>query len=441
MQASELNQKRDWQALANLADAAARRDPNDGWAWYYSGIANDGLGRKSAAAGAFEKSIARLPAYMQGSAAQLLARDYASLNQPAKLAALIGEFEKSNPEVARSLRLQFPGSASRPKSPVLPEVSPQTLAEMTANTRRSWKADAIPVQVNIDYQDNLPYRVIYDFYSPSAHVGLRSVQNGPQLAADNPRGWSSVAIPKKFVPLSEAVRRVAGREQNPAVQHAWLMVEDDGVPAVALGWTIALKGDNFGAMDLPAYIMPKSEFDELSAAAERGNALSQYIIAMVYLNDVAGMTDTGKSALWLTKSAMQGNVAAENKLGQFYEYGVGVQRNPGIAVRWYERAAATGFAPAEYNLGLMYETGEGVARDNVTARQWIEKAARQGSSVAMDEMPIVTAAAKGDIRRAELMRARQSKDNGGTCPPGFFGSPATRCHSFSLMIWSQQHAP
>ena len=207
-QASTLNQKRDWQGLGALADRAVQRDSKDSWAWYYSGVANDGLGHKDAAAKAFEKSLSGLPAYLQGSAAQLLAQEYAALNEPAKLTSLISQFEKTNPEVARTLRLQFPGATPRQTAPVLPEISPRILAEMTANARRSWKPDAIPVQISVEYQDNLPYQAIYSFYSPSARVGLRQMQNGPRFPADDPRGWSSVAIPLNFVPLAEAVRRV-----------------------------------------------------------------------------------------------------------------------------------------------------------------------------------------------------------------------------------------
>jgi TPR repeat protein len=440
LQASTLNQKHDWQALAALAGRAVQRDSKDAWAWYYSGVANDGLGHKGMAATAFEKALSGLPAYLQGSAAQLLAQEYAALNQQAKLAALIAQFEKSSPEIARTLRLQFPGSTPRPAAPVLPEVSPRTLAEMTANARRSWKPDAIPVQISVEYQDNLPYQAIYSFYSPSARVGLRQMQNGPQFPADDPRGWSSVAIPSNFVPLAEAVRRVTDPGQNPLVQHAYLMVEESGIPAVALAWSITFKTANLSATELPAYVMPKTELDQLNAAAQRGDAASQYLVAMVDLSGVAGLTDAAKSAAWLAKAAAQGHVEAENKLAQFYEYGAGVPSNPSVAAQWYLKAANTGFAPAQYNLGLMFEEGRGVARNYVTARQWIEKAARQGSMAAMAEMPIVTARANGDIRRAEQLRTQQSTgNNSGTCRPGFFGGHGSPCRSFSLMIWAQQH--
>ena len=115
---------------------------------------------------------------------------------------------------------------------------------------------------------------------------------------------------------------------------------------------------------------------------------------------------------------------AENKLAQLYEYGVGVPGNPSAAAQWYLKAANTGFAPAQYNLGLMFEEGRGVARNYVTARQWIEKAARQGSTAAMDEMPIVTARANGDIRRAEQLRTQQSTgNNSGSLPAWIFWRP------------------
>lgn len=438
--ASQLYQKQDWQGLEALAAPAAQRDPKDGWAWYYSGLANDGLGRRDAAAAAYQKALPYIPAYLQGSATQLLAQDYAALKQPDKLAALIRDTQTRDPQAARSLRMQFPSALPAPPPAALPEVSPRTLDAATAKVRRTWKTDAIPVQVNVDGQDNSPYRTVYDFYSPSSRTGLSVVQNGSNetaLPAEHPQGWSTVAIPAQFLPLSEAVQRLPG-PPHPSIQHAYLLLESGSTSAVGLSWSIALKASNWDALEVPAYILPKAEFDALNAAAGRGDAKAQYELALVYYRGTAGLPDRAKSAEWLAKSAAQGDAQAENKLGQYYQFGVGVQESPGLAAAWYTKAAKAGFAPGQYNLGLMYERGLGVPRNYVTARHWIDLAARQGLGGAIAELPIVTAAANGQIKRAEQLRQQQQRGANG-CPLGYFKTPSG-CQSIGAMEADRAYA-
>lgn len=435
-QASQLSQKRDWPALAALADRAVRRDAKDGWAWYYAGLANDGLGRRDAAVAAYEKSMPFVPSYMQGSIAQVLAQDYAALNETQKIAALAQQFEKTNPEIARSLRLQFPAIAPRPAPAALPEISPRTLDAVTSKVRRTWRVDAIPVQINLEAQDNRTFRLVYNFYSPSSRTGLSVIQGGPALPVGEPRGWSTVAIPAHFLPLAEALAR-SSAPQHALVEHALLFVSSGMEPAVGLSWTIAI-ADGLDAVEIPAYQMTHPEFEALSAAAERGSAASEYTLAMVYLNGAAGVTDPGRAAEWLAKSAARGDPRAQNKLGQFYEYGVGVRQNVGVAAEWYQKSANSGFPPGEFNLGLMYEQGRGVPRNYVTARQWIERAARRGWPAAVDELPVVTAAANGEIRRAQQLRAQRSGGGGGKCPPGYMPT-GSRCISFAIMMDNIPH--
>lgn len=434
-QASQLSQKRDWPALAALADLAVRRDAKDGWAWYYAGLANDGLGRRDAAVGAYEKALPFVPSYMQGSIAQVLAQDYAALNQPQKIAALAQQFEKTNPEVARNLRLQFPATAPRPAPAALPDISPRALDAVTSKVRRTWKADAIPVQINLDAQDNRTFRLVYNFYSPSSRTGLSVIQDGPALPVGEPRGWSTTAIPAHFLPLAEAAARIS-RSQNPPLEHALLYVSSGMEPAVGLAWTIALAG-SLEAAEIPAYQMTRPEFDALMAAAERGSAASEYTLAMVYFNGAAGATDVGRAVEWLAKSAARGDPRAQNKLGQCYEYGAGVRPNQSAAAEWYQKAANSGFPASEFNLGLMYEQGSGVPRSYVTARQWIERAAHRDWPAAIDELPVVIAAANGEIRRAQQLRAQQAQAK--RCPPGYMPSGLGRCMSFALMMDSIPH--
>jgi hypothetical protein len=63
------------------------------------------------------------------------------------------------------------------------------------------------------WSDRGPARSVYNFYSSSAHSGLSSIQGGPQVPVPEPRGWSSVAIPAEFVPLSDALCQVPNFQQ------------------------------------------------------------------------------------------------------------------------------------------------------------------------------------------------------------------------------------
>lgn len=435
--ASELYQKHDWAGLEALARPAAERDPKDGWAWYYSGLANDGLGHKSAAATAYQNALPYIPPYLQNSAAQLLALDYVALKENDKIAPLIRSLEKTNPQVAQGLRSQFPSTPPPSAPATLPEVSPRTLRDVTDKTRRSWKSDAIPVRIDVDSVDR-GLRVSYEFYSPSARAGLASVWIGNNEIASpvaNLQGWNTVGLPAQFLPLAGAVARTPAAQRG--IGSAHLILENGATPATGLSWWIVLKNSNGEAIDIAAYEMPKSEFDALSAAAARGQAKAQYSLAMVYLRGADGPPDRGKAIEWLLKSAALGDSQAANKLGQFYQFGSGVQPNLNLAVSWYRKAAMAGFAPSQYNLGLMYERGLGVPRDYLIARRWIEQAAHQGLGNAISELPIVTAAANGQIRRAQQLQKRQASSGSGGCPGGYFKTP-TGCKAIGVIL-TQPH--
>jgi len=117
--------------------------------------------------------------------------------------------------------------------------------------------------------------------------------------------------------------------------------------------------------------------------------------------------------------------------GQCYEFAIGVPGNMGAAVQWYGKAANGRFAPAQLNLGLMYERGLGVPRNYVTARQWIDLAARQGLGGAIAELPIATAAANGQIQRAQQLAQQQRNARG--CPNGYLKTPFG-CKSIGVIL-------
>ena len=411
-QASQLYQAHDWQGLSTLTKHALSRDSGDGFAWYYAGLADDGLGRRTDAVKEYESAMRSVPAYLQGSVIQLLAQDYAALDRRDSLIALCRKLDKTNPEIARSLRNQFPAILATAAPAVnLPDISPQSVAALTANVRRTWRNDALAMTIQFN-----PPQTVYDFYSPSTRTGLAIVSSpsgSTNLPTDNPN-WGTVPIPDNFVPLATALQRVPNSPPAGAVEHAFLFRRSGNAADPSdLIWSIALKGVAFGASEIPAGIMSKEELDRLQAAAGSGDPKAEYSLALAFASGVTGSPDPKNAVAWLTRAAQHGNIQAENKLGQFCQYGIGVPVNAVYAAGWYRRAANAHFAPAEYNLGLLYETGLGVPQDWIQADQWITAAARQGLQSAYMEMTGVRNAARRQQHQQEVAAAQQRTAGGG----------------------------
>lgn len=404
--ASALYQKKDWQALSNLASAAVRKNSKDGWALYYSGLADDGLGHKDAAVAAYEGARNLLPAIMLGSVVQLLAQDYAALRQSAKIVALHDELQKSHPDLAQSLQSQFRdviGAPAAPPAPSTPEVSPRTLAALSANVRRTWRPDAIPVQVDVRHQGPA-FVITTDFYSPSHKAGLMVVQsagNTTNLPAPNPN-WGVAAIPGNFLPLDAAVARAPAAGAPGTLEHAILYrpAGGQGEP-IDLVWQLAMQTNMTNATQIAAYLMPADRFDALLKAAGQGNKDAEFTVSEVYAFGLTGQPNFQLAFQWCGRAASAGNVEAEDVLGQMYQFGRGIRADSANAFKWYQAAAKAGFAPGQYNLGLLYEMGIGVPRDFVTAREWVSKAARQGLPEAQDELAYLTPRAAGQARQAQ----------------------------------------
>jgi TPR repeat protein len=416
-EAVELQKQQNWTGLADLAGKAIAADAKDGWAWFDAGLAADGLGRKGEAIEAYETALPLLTGMGHDNVVQVLAQDYAAEGLRDKLAALHRQVAASDPALARSLQAQFAALLPKPTPPAvaldLPDVSPQSLAVLTADTRQHWRADAVPVQVQVRALDNgAGFETRVDYLSPSGHAGLfvtRTASGVSTLPVDNPT-WTMGAIPDHFLPLAQAVARVPGRPGAGLVEHAYLFrASRDPANAADLVWTIALKTTAAEASLVAAYIMPKEEFDRLLAAAGGGDPHAQYSLAHVYLTGIAGPPDPGQAAAWLTKAAEQGYPEAENKLGQYYQFGTAVPADAKAAAHWYEKAADAGDINGEFNLGLLYETGLGVPQDWLKAEHWIIAAARQGSQAAIAEYGIVHQGAQREAHRRELAAQQQQQ--------------------------------
>ena len=79
-----------------------------------------------------------------------------------------------------------------------------------------------------------------------------------------------------------------------------------------------------------------------------------------------------------TPLAEAGNAVTQFMLGIMYKNGLGVLQDYAEAVRWYRLAADQGYASAQNNLGVIYEYGRGVLQDNVMAHMWYNIASANG---------------------------------------------------------------
>ncbi|HKW31243.1 MAG TPA: tetratricopeptide repeat-containing serine protease family protein [Verrucomicrobiae bacterium] len=119
-------------------------------------------------------------------------------------------------------------------------------------------------------------------------------------------------------------------------------------------------------------------FEETRAKAEKGDAIAEYNLGVMYENGQDVSRDYTEAMKWYRKSAGQGYLDAQNNLGGMYFKGEGAPQDFVEAAKWYRKVAIRGDAGGQYNLGLMYYKGQGVPQDYVEAAKWYRKAANKG---------------------------------------------------------------
>lgn len=130
-------------------------------------------------------------------------------------------------------------------------------------------------------------------------------------------------------------------------------------------------------------------FTLFKQAADAGNALGAYNVAVMY-RDAAGTAQNTQEAIrWFTAAWNKGYASAGFNLGVIYDEGELVTADDARAVEWYKRAAAKGQVDAMVNLAMMYEGGEGTQRDFASAANWYRQAAAKGDSFAEDRLKLL----------------------------------------------------
>lgn len=105
----------------------------------------------------------------------------------------------------------------------------------------------------------------------------------------------------------------------------------------------------------------------------------------------------------LQVSAEKGNAVAQNNLGVLFATGNGAKLDLKEAAKWYEKAAEQGYAVAQHNLAGLYETGGGVTQDLATAAVWYSLAAEQGDPYA--QLSLAQINTNGKFARGNLADA------------------------------------
>lgn len=117
-----------------------------------------------------------------------------------------------------------------------------------------------------------------------------------------------------------------------------------------------------------------------TASAEQGQVDSQYALAIIAMEGVGGVTpDMDTARAWMREAARRGHMYAQFDLGNLYANGLGVDQSDEEAARWFAMAAEQGHMDAQYNLGVMYLSARGVELNGETALEWFERAGEKAT--------------------------------------------------------------
>ncbi|MDP6969561.1 MAG: tetratricopeptide repeat protein [Gammaproteobacteria bacterium] len=107
----------------------------------------------------------------------------------------------------------------------------------------------------------------------------------------------------------------------------------------------------------------------------------------------------------LSLAAQSGNAEAEELIGVMYASGLGVEQDDMRAFEWYLRASMKGHAGAQSGVGWYYEVGRGLAApDLVRAYMWYALSAIGGDpDAAISQEEVIKKMSKGEIEQAHLL--------------------------------------
>lgn len=210
------------------------------------------------------------------------------------------------------------------------------------------------------------------------------------------------------------------------------------VGALVLGGLIALCNQAATADELTDALIRYAMHDYpraiemLTPLAERGEAVAQVKLGLLYARGEGVPRDDVAAIGWLSRAAEQGLTEAQFELGVMHRDGVGTPVNGTLAMHWFERAAARDVPHAFNAIGEMYLGHQDVAQDYTAALTWFLRGAQLddadslynvgvryalGQGVEQDEIEaykwfdLAADAGIGEIR-SRAVRARQAIGEG-----------------------------
>jgi TPR repeat protein len=136
-------------------------------------------------------------------------------------------------------------------------------------------------------------------------------------------------------------------------------------------------------------VQPVLTFAQIKAAAEKGDAASQFVLGGVY-NSQSNFVN---ALAWYRKAGNQGFTNAQYNVGEILLDGREASTNsPAIApdvnqsMMWLCRAANQGHVLGQVTLGICFRDGIGVNQDLTEAYKWFALAAKQTNDVALKTM-------------------------------------------------------
>lgn len=120
----------------------------------------------------------------------------------------------------------------------------------------------------------------------------------------------------------------------------------------------------------------------LEKSAQKGNAISAYLLGKLYLGGTSVIKDEELALYWLKVSAGKENQYAQYTLGSLYLKGSYVSKNIEVAISYLESAAKKNNEAAMYLLSKLYLTGEDVQKDIDKALFYLTQIAEKGNQYA-----------------------------------------------------------
>lgn len=207
----------------------------------------------------------------------------------------------------------------------LPSGIPRAAAEFTARMRSKWRSDAILNIISVR-PEGANFRTEFEFFSPAKNDGMAITVRGSGVSA---RGETDPErkrdpLPSNILDLIEAVSKARIWGMEGEVDRATLVCRPRCLPdGTGVVWSITSSGEKSGAaqnFEVPAFIMPRQEFQDLLRAAEHGDPPAQLAVARSYFEGLAGPPDAAQAALWCAKAASQGDPAAQHLLKKAHEF-------------------------------------------------------------------------------------------------------------------------